>query len=403
VTRDEGRPQSRLRVVDVARLAIQAVRLRRVRTGLSALGIAIGIAAIVGVTGISASSRAGLLAQLDRLGTNLLVVAPGQQLGGGPAQLATEATGMVRRISLVDEAAAVGTVAATGVRRSPFIPAFETGGIGVRAAEPSLLRALDAHLYSGVFLNAATAAYPTAVLGSTAAAHLGIEDATRPVQIWLGGRAFLVIGVLDPIALAPELDRSVFVGWPVAERLLGFDGHPTTIYVRAAEASVVTVRDTLARTTNPAHPEQVQVSRPSDALAARAEANDALTYLLLGLGFVALLVGAIGIVNILLIGVLERRTEIGLRRALGATRLHIGLQFLGEALTLAFIGGIAGCLIGAALTVLFAAVNGWLVDLPPALFIVGLGAALVVGATAGVYPALRAARLAPMEALRASG
>jgi putative ABC transport system permease protein len=393
-------PRSHLLLADAIGLGVLGVRMRGARSALTSIGIAIGIAAIVGVTGISASSRANLLAQLDRLGTNLLVVAPGQQLTGALAQLPFEAPGMIRRIPLVEVAAAVGSVNESGVRRSPFIPAFETGGIGVRAADPSLPRALDATLSSGVFLTAATGSYPTAVLGSTAAAHLGIDDVSPPVQVWLAGRPFLVIGILRPVTLVPELDRSVFVGWPVAEQMLGFDGHPTAIYLRADQGGVVAVRDVLARTANPPHPEEVQVSRPSDVLAARAAANDTLTYLLIGLGLVALLVGAIGIVNVLLIGVLERRTEIGLRRALGATRAHIGVQFLGEALTLALIGGFAGCIAGAAMTFGFATVNGWRLDLPPALFAAGVGAALLVGAVSGVYPALRAARLAPMEALR---
>lgn len=393
-------PRSRLRPPDALRLGLMGARARPTRAVLSALGIAIGITAIVGVTGISSSSRAGLLAQLDQLGTNLLTVAAGQSLTRGPVQLSTDAPGMVRRVPPVQVAAATGSILGAGVRRSPYIPAFETGGIGVRAAEPGLLAAVGARLVSGVFLSGASADYPVAVLGATAAVHLGITSAPTGQQVWIAGRPFLVVGVLAPVPLAPEIDRSALVGWGAAARLLGFDGHPTTIYLRADPSRVQPVQAILARTVDPEHPEEVLVSRPSDALAARAAADDTLTYLLVGLGLVALLVGAIGIANVMLIGVLERRPEIGLRRALGATRTHVAVQFLVEALALGAFGGAVGCAAGVALTSVFALANHWLVDLPPAVLVAAMGASLLVGSVAGVVPAIRAARLPPMQALR---
>jgi putative ABC transport system permease protein len=367
---------------------------------LSGLGIAIGIAAIVGVTGISASSRADLLATLDRLGTNLLTVEPSQPLTGSPLPIPTIAAGMVRRIPLVERAAAVGDVAGAGVRRSPYIPAFATGGLGVRAAEPELAATVGARLQSGVFLNHATARYPVVVLGATAAAHLGFPAAGAAAQVWLGDRPFHVIGVLAPVELAPELDRSVLVGWPIAQAVLDFDGSPSEIYVRTTPSGVLAVRDILARTAQPEHPEDVAVSRPSDALAARIATDQNLVYLLFGLGLVSLLVGTIGIANILLIGVLERRGEIGLRRALGATGRHIGTQFLVEAVVLGAAGGLIGCLIGVAVTVAFAMNRGWRVDLPLPVFGLAIATSIAVSGIAGLYPAIRAARLPPMEALR---
>ena len=375
--------------------------MRRVRSLLSALGIAIGIAAIVGVTGISGSSRADLLDQLDRLGTNLLSVEPGKALDGDAAVLPQEALGMIRRIPPVAVAAGVANVGGVTVRRSPFIPPYASGGIGVRATEPDLLQAVDGRLRSGTFLNAATSAYPVVVLGSNAAVHLGVASVGGDRQVWIDGQPFLVIGVLDPVPLAPELDRAALIGVSLAGSRFGFDGRPTTIYVRADQEQVVTVRGILGRTANPEHPSEVLVSRPSDALAARAAADDTFTFLLVALGLVALLVAAVGIVNVMLIAVLERRAEIGLRRALGATRPHIAVQFLGEAVLLAGIGGVVGCVAGAAITMAFAYTNQWRLDLPPWLFVVGVGAALVVGTISGAYPAIRASRLPPMEALRA--
>ena len=393
-------PRSRLGWREAVGLGFVGLRMRRVRTTLSALGIAIGIAAIVGVTGISASSRADLMDQLDRLGTNLLTVEPGKSVGGDNIDLSPDALPMIRRISLVERAAGVASIRGQAVRRSPFIPGFQSGGLGLLAVEPTLLETLDGHVRSGAFLSAATGRYPAVVLGSAAATRLGITTVADDLQVWIAGQAYVVIGILDPVPLVPAIDRAALIGWPLATERFGFAGHPTMIYLRAEKRNVVTVRDILARTANPGHPTEVLVSRPSDALAAQAAANDTFTYLLIALGLVALLVAAVGIVNVMLIAVLERRAEIGLRRAFGATRSHIAIQFLGEAVLLAGIGGVAGCVLGSALTIGFAMVNGWRLELPPWLFAAGIGAAMLVGTVSGLYPALRASRLAPMDALR---
>jgi putative ABC transport system permease protein len=239
------------------------------------------------------------------------------------------------------------------------------------------------------------------VLGSAAADRLGVARAGAEVRVWLGGRWFTVVGVLAPVPLAPELDTSALIGWPVAQQLLGFDGYPTTIYTRARDDAVEHVRDVLAATANPQNPEQVQVSRPSDALAARRAADDTLNALLLGLGAVALLVGGVGVANTMVISVLERRQEIGLRRSLGATRGQIRIQFLVESQLLSTLGGLGGVLLGIAVTAGYAATQNWPTVIPAWATIGGMTATLVIGALAGLYPAVRAARLAPTEALAA--
>jgi putative ABC transport system permease protein len=352
----------------------------------------------VAVLGISASSKADLLAQLDRLGTNLLTVAPGQTFGGDTATLPLQAVGMIRRIQPVQQAAAVATLSNTAIYRNDRIPPQETGGLSVAAADLRLPQTVGARVAKGRWLNAATARYPTTVLGATAATQLGIDRIGG--QVWLGGRWFTVVGILDSVTLAPELDQAALIGLDAARALFGANGSPSTIYVRADPAAVSDVQGVLAATANPEHPNEVQVSRPSDALAAQAAAKSALNALLLGLGGVALLVGGVGIANVMVIGVLERRSEIGLRRALGATRGHVRTQFLVESLLLALGGGAGGVALGALVTAAYALRQHWQVVVPLSGVGGGVAAALLLGAIAGLYPAVRAARLAPTDALR---
>jgi putative ABC transport system permease protein len=391
---------ARLRPSDLLRVASVGVRTRRLRASLSALGIAIGVAAIVAVLGLSASSRAGLLAEIDRLGTNLLTVTNGQTFFGETAELSLDAPAMIRRIGPVLAVADTGTVSDANVYRSPHIPAVNTNALSVRAATLDLLPVVGAQVASGRYLNAATATLPVAVLGSAAAERLGIGRVFRGERIWLGGHWFYVAGILTPAELAPEIDGSVLVGFAAAKRYLGFDGHPSTVYVRTATNQVAAVQSVLAQTANPESPNEVEVSQPSDVLVARAQAQSALNGLFLGLGAVSLLVGAVGVANIMVISVLERRSEIGLRRALGATRGHIRSQFISEAVLLAMLGGIVGVAFGAAATAVYATTKNWAIVIPATAWAGGFAAALAIGAIAGLLPALRAARLAPTEALR---
>jgi putative ABC transport system permease protein len=270
----------------------------------------------------------------------------------------------------------------------------------VLAASVNLLATLRTAVADGRFLNRATASEPVAALGATAARTLGIDRVFRGERVWLGHQWFYVTGILAPSVLAPEIDQSVLVGFPAAKALLGFDGHPTMVYVRAQTDQVAAVQSVLAATANPESPNEVNVSQPSAALVARADAKGALTGLFLGLGAVALLVGGVGVANIMVISVLERRSEIGLRRALGARRGQIRIQFLSEALLLSALGGVSGVALGVLATGVYAASQGWTLVVPVLAWAGGLGAAVLIGAVAGLLPALRAARLSPTEALR---
>jgi putative ABC transport system permease protein len=384
---------------DLLRLSSVGLRTRKLRAALSALGIAIGVAAIVAVLGLSASSQAGLLAEIDHLGTNMLTVSNGTTLFGQPAELPVQSPAMIGRIAGVTAVQDTSYVSGVNVYRSPLIPAIDTNALTVQAASLGLLQDTGDTLAHGHFLNPATAREPVAVLGALAAQRLGIDRVFSTERIWLGNQWFYVAGILTPAVLAPDLDTSVLVGYPAAQTYLGSDGHPSTIYVRAQTSQVEAVQALLAAAANPQAPNQVDVSQPSQALVARADAQSALNGLFLGLGAVALLVGAVGVANIMIISVLERRSEIGLRRALGATTGHIRIQFLTEAILLAVAGGAVGVGTGALTTAVYASVKGWAVVIPALAWAGGIGAALAIGAIAGLLPALRAARMSPTRAL----
>ncbi len=383
-------------------VALQGLRTRRLRAALSALGIAIGIGAMVAVVGVSASSQATLLAQIDKLGTNLLTVTPGTTFFGANEVLPNTAVPMIYHMAAVQQASAVYAVSGESVLRTPYVPSEQTGGIGVDATDTGLLRAVSGQLATGQFLNSANENYPTVVLGAQAAQTLQISSVTGHIQVFLGGTWFNVIGILQPVVLDPTLDSTAFIGLPVAERLFQTQPNPSEIYVRANINQVTQVSNLLAATADPQNADGVNVSRPSDALEARAAAKGQFTTLLLGLGAVALLVGAIGIANIMVISVLERRGEIGLRRALGATRRHISSQFLAESALLAALGGIAGLALGAVATFVYAQSQNQPMVIPTYALIAAPAAGFVIGAVAGLYPAAKAARLSPTEALRAS-
>jgi putative ABC transport system permease protein len=405
MTAASGRPAApaavRLRPGDLAGLAVIGLRTRKLRAGLSALGIAIGVAAIVAVLGLAASSSAALLAEIQALGTNLLTVTNGQSLAGATAELPDAAPGMIARLPGVLGVQDIGSAGGVDVYKSPLIPSIETSGLSVDAATLGLPAVAGTSLAQGRFLNAATAREPVAVLGAVTAQLLGIDRIQPGMRIWAGGQWFYVTGILNHAVLAPEIDSAVLIGFPAAEKYLHFDGHASEIYVRTVNtpAATTAVDSLLGYQASPENPNQVTVSQPSSALTAQADAKGALDTLFLGLGAIALLVGAIGVANIMVISVLERRQEIGLRRALGATRGQVCIQFLAEAILLSLAGGAVGVVIGAAATVGYARGHRELVVIPAQAWAGGLAAAVVIGALAGLLPAIRAARLSPTEAL----
>lgn len=393
--------RSRIRAFDLFRSGSQGLHTRPGRTMLTAIGIAIGIAAMIGVLGISASSKAALLQQIDDLGTNLLAVQAGQSVFGEQAKLPEEAPAMIRRIPPVEQAAAISAVDAS-VRRTDLIPETETNGINLFASEPEVLDTLQGKIGEGKWLDP-KGEIPSIVLGSVAAERLGLNDVAAGPMVFVDGHWFNVVGILEPLPLNPDLDRAAFIGYSVANRLFDTKANASTIYLRTHPDQVEGVRAILGRTANPESPNEVQVSRPSDALEAKATVDQNLTRLLLGLGGVALVVGGVGIANVMVISVLERRSEIGLRRALGAKRGHIAGQFVTESILLSLLGGVTGVALGAAVTHFYSQRQGWVVDIPVQALGAGVAVALAVGAIAGLYPAIRAARMDPAEAVHPTG
>ncbi len=395
-----GSERSSLSARELLGVAFQGLRSRKLRAALSALGIAIGIGAMVAVVGVSASAQANLIAEIDALGTNLLTVSSGTDYAGKSPPLPSTALPMMSAVANVERAAAVYDTG-QGVFRTPLVPTGETGGLDVMADTGDLPKVMGADMLSGRFLSARDQDLPEVVLGADAAQNLQIYHLNGRVLVSIGNTWFTVIGIMGHAALDATLDTDVFISRPMAAKYLETKSHPTTIYVRSGQNSVTGVSDLLGPTANPTDPSSVSIGRPSDVLEARAAAKGQFTTLLLGLGAVALLVGAIGIANIMVISVLERRGEIGLRRALGATRGHITAQFLCESALLAAIGGVCGLLFGAGATEVYAQAKHEPFVVPLYALIAAPSAGFLIGAVAGLYPAAKAARLSPTEALRA--
>ena len=405
MTTTSGRPAApsniRLRPSDLVELASVGLRTRKLRAGLSALGIGIGVAAIVAVLGLAASAQGALIAEINQLGTNLLTVTNGNTLSGTVAELPTTGPSAIAQLHEVTAVQDTGTIIGVYAYRSPLIPSIHTNALAVDAATLDLPTVAGTSVAQGTYLNAATARQPVAVLGAQAAQRLGIDQVRPGLRIVVGSQWFYVSGILNPAVLAPEIDAEILVGYPAAEHYLNFDGHPSEIYVRTVNTPEATARvyTVLAAQANPENPSHVTVSQPSNVLTAAAAAKGAFDTLFLGLGAVALLVGAIGVANIMVISVLERRSEIGLRRALGATCGQIRVQFLAEAILLSLIGGVAGVIVGVGATAAYARGHGEAVVIPPDAWAGGLAAAVIIGAVAGLLPAIRAARLSPTQAL----
>mgnify|MGYP000862845989 CR=1 FL=1 len=396
--KNSGTGRSALRLSDVARLGLTGLRARPMRAILSALGIAIGIAAMVGVVGVSASSQARLQEQLRALGTNMLTARSGADLSGTDLILPEDSVGRTLMIPGVTDAASTSTLSGVSVYRSRLSDPNATGGIITMAADTNLLKVVSGTMRKGAWLNDATAKYPGVVLGSKAAQLLGVVE--PGTQVWLGGMSFTVLGIMDPAPLAEELDNAALIGVSAAGTYFDAGKTPTTIYERSTEDQVETVRELLGPTLAPQGATGLKVSRPSDALAAQNAADQTLTTLLAGVGSIALLVGGIGVMNIMMVSVTERTREIGVRMALGAKQRTIMMQFVTEAAVICVIGGIFGVLLGIAVGSTAASMTGFPAYPSFTAIFIAVTFSMAIGVFFGWYPAKKAANLDPIEALR---
>lgn len=367
------------------------------RFALSALGIAIGVAAMVSVVGITQSSRVQLNDLLSQLGTNLLRAYPAPDLQGRPTRLPGTAGPMLGHIGPVTAASSIGELPDVGVYRTPYVPSGKTNSLVVAAVDPTLLSTLHGSVAAGHWFTTANQAFPTVVLGDTAAQRLGVN--APGTRLWIDQEWWVVVGILKPLRLATDLDSAALIPAQAAQTYSTFDGTLTSVYLRTDEHQVLPVTGVVPRTASPEHPEQVGIDRPSDALTAQLTANDTLNRLLIGLAAIGLLVGGIGISNTMIIAVIERRPEIGLRRALGATRGDIATQFLAESALMSATGGLVGALLGYTVTIVYARVQGWGISLPLWVGIVAVLITAAVGTIAGLYPATKASRESPTHAL----
>ena len=391
--------KNKLRTRDLFFVAVYGVKARKGRAALTSIGIGIGIAAIVAVSGIAASGSADLLSTLESLGTNLVKASPQAGFFGTQEELPEGVIGMVERIGPVEEVTST-TQTDLLVRRSNFISEFEGGGISTIVTSSELLNVIGGKLSEGRFITDGLSDLPVTVLGSVTAKRLGITNLSKPTKILIDDEWFGVIGIVEELKIHPDLDRSVFIGYGAAKKLFDINEEPTTIYLRANPTFIEDVVEVIAPSMNPENPDQVEVSRPSDALEAQQAVEASFTNLLLGLGSVALLVGGVAIANVMVMSVLERRMVIGVRRSIGATRREIRYQFLLESIVLSGIGGLVGVMLGSLITLAYTNYTNIVFSIPVWQILGAVVLALLIGAISGVYPAIKASKIQPAEAVR---
>ena len=388
---------------EILGVAISGLTARKIRTLLIMLGPVLGAAGIVAAVGLNESAKGDVRQTLERLGTNLIVASADGTFSGGEAPtLPEDAVDRALNVSTVDRVAGVTEIGSLTVLPSQGgRDFFRTIPVPVLTSDQNLLEVLDAKMLYGRFINGADEDnyFRSAVIGQDLAGdYQYLPGEVRTIDV--NGEIYGVVGVLENVELVPNLDTAVIIPKSAAEQDFDIEQKPTTLYVRSTEGTVDSTADALPVAINLGGNEGVTVAVPSDLLEAQGAVDTTLRNILFLMGGLALLVGGVGIANVMSISVIQRSGEIGIRRALGHTKVTIAMQFVLEALFVGVLGGLAGVLAGVGVIYLVSAVLGWIATLNIPLFLVAGGMALIVSVVAGLYPAWKAARLEPLETLR---
>ncbi|MAT37817.1 MAG: hypothetical protein CL420_07250 [Acidimicrobiaceae bacterium] len=388
---------------EILNVAISGLTARKVRTLLIMLGPVLGAAGIVAAVGLNESAKGDVRQTLERLGTNLIVASADGSFSAGQAPtLPEDAVERSMNVSTVDRVAGITEIGSLTVLPSQGgKDFFRTIPIPVLTSDQNLLNVLDAQMLHGRFINGSDESnvFRSAVMGHDLANdYQYLPGELRTIDV--DGETYGVVGVIEKVDLVPKLDTAIIIPKSSAEEDFDVEQKPTTLYVRATEGNVDSTAEALPMAINLGGDEAVTVAVPSDLLEAQGAVDTTLRNILFLMGGLALLVGGVGIANVMSISVIQRSGEIGIRRALGHTKMTIALQFVLEALFVGVLGGIAGVVTGVCVIYLVSSILGWIATLNIPLFLVAGGMALIVSVIAGLYPAWKAARLEPLETLR---
>ncbi|MEM9464512.1 MAG: ABC transporter permease [Actinomycetota bacterium] len=399
---------------DLLNEAIAGITSRPSRTALTALGTVLGVAALVSTLGLARTAGNRIVSRFDELTATEVVVTPASQGGLGfgngarTSPIPWDAQDRLERLNGVAAAGTKSDVDLDGalVRAVPVVdPTGATAfPIPVVATSGGLFDAVRADLATGTVFDEAhnDLAASVAVLGPAAAQRLSITRVDNQPAIFVGDVPIVVVGILTDVQREPDLLNSIIVTDGFARERFGLAA-PAALHVDTDIGAAQLIGDQAALALVPNNPELVRVRVPPDPASLRERVGEDINALFLLLGGISLLVGAIGIANVTLVSVLERTSEIGLRRSLGATKTHVATLFLTESAILGFIAGVVGTSIGVLTVVGVSAVNSWEPVLQPWLPFTTPLLGLLIGVVSGAYPAWRAAAIEPIAALRTSG